>query len=151
MPTVDDARPVLELLQRLNAATSGRHLARLEDEGLNLTHYRVLAVVGRTPGLGVKALADHLALSPAATSRAIDTLVQRDLLVRDEHAADRRHRLLALTAAGTALLGRLDAARHEDLAAFLTRLPDPARHGLADAARLALTSLPSPVTEESLR
>ena len=120
----------------INRATGATHLARLERAGFGLTQYRVLRVLRRSANpLSVKELAERLLLSPAATSRAVDSLVRRRLLARDESEIDRRHRLVSLTEEGSRMLARLDDARVREVCAFLAKVPPAEREALVEAAR----------------
>ena len=70
-------------------------------------------------------------------SRAVDVLVRRDLVRRDEDADDRRVRNLALTDEGERLVRQLLAARIDGLATFIADLTQTQRA----SSRAALDSL----------
>lgn len=113
--------------------------------GLAVTEWRIMAVLGRYPGLSAGAVAERTAMDKVAVSRAVATLLQRDLLVRDTHGDDRRRSVLELSQAGyrvydevapltleyeRRLLAGLDARERETLDGLLARLA-------AECARIA--------------
>ena len=68
--------------------------------GLGITEWRVMAVLGRQPGLSANAVAERTAMDKVAVSRAVARLQDRGLLARDTHGADRRRSVLELSDAG---------------------------------------------------
>jgi DNA-binding MarR family transcriptional regulator len=108
-----------------------------ERFGLGVTEWRVMAVLGRYPGLAAGAVAQRTAMDKVAVSRAVARLLARGLLARDTHGDDRRRSVLALSAAGRRvhdqvvplalayereLLAPLDPAERTTLARLLSRL-----------------------------
>jgi DNA-binding MarR family transcriptional regulator len=81
------------------------HILTLDDEELSL-----------------KTLGDRLGLSLPAMSRAIDSLVKRDLVTRAENAADRRMKAVRVTDAGRELVGRLLELRFAGIEDFVETL-----------------------------
>jgi DNA-binding MarR family transcriptional regulator len=103
-------------------ARASRVLERASGE-LSLAHYRVLSAVASGDERASR-VANRLALGKPTVSAAVDTLCQRGLLLRESVEGDQRAVSLRLTAAGTALLSRVEAemiGRIEDLCA---RTPD---------------------------
>jgi DNA-binding MarR family transcriptional regulator len=88
-------------------------------------------------------LADHLGRSPSATSRIVSGLVERGYLERSEEVADRRQRVLSLTAEGATLLAMVDRARAEQFLAVVRPMPMAERAlvamGVAALASHAMT------------
>lgn len=68
--------------------------------GLAVTEWRVIAVLGRYPGLSANGVAERTAMDKVAVSRAVASLLGRGLLQRDMHENDRRRSVLALSALG---------------------------------------------------
>jgi DNA-binding MarR family transcriptional regulator len=68
--------------------------------GIGITEWRVIAVLGREPGLSANAVAERTAMDKVAVSRALSRLLERDLVQRDTHGDDRRRSVLELSAAG---------------------------------------------------
>ena len=88
-----------------------------------------------TAELTVKDLAEQLGLSLPGTSRAVDALVERDLLGRREDRDDRRMKRLRCTDAGRDALERLDEARLAGIENFTaTLLPAQRRAAVRRAA-----------------
>jgi DNA-binding MarR family transcriptional regulator len=103
-------------------ARASRVLERASGE-LSLAHYRVLSAVASGDERASR-VANRLALGKPTVSAAVDSLCQRGLLVREGVEADQRAASLRVTAAGAALLARVETemiGRIEDLCA---RTPD---------------------------
>lgn len=67
---------------------------------LGITEWRVLAVLGRYPGLSAGQLAERTAMDKVAVSRAVASLLAAGRLTRDTHCDDRRRSVLELSAEG---------------------------------------------------
>ncbi|MCX7033379.1 MAG: MarR family transcriptional regulator [Arenimonas sp.] len=67
---------------------------------LGITEWRVLAVLGRYPGLSASQLAERTAMDKVAVSRAVASLLAAGRLTRDTHGDDRRRSVLELSAEG---------------------------------------------------
>ena len=80
-------------------------IARVYSErfGLGVTEWRVMAVVGRYPGLSAGEVAQRTAMDKVAVSRAVAGLVEADRIERETHGDDRRRSVLRLSAAGRAV------------------------------------------------
>ena len=92
---------------------------------------RVLKLVARTNARRIGDVADFLAVSNAAASKAVDRLVRRGLVRRAEAAADRRAVELSLTSDGRTLLAQYEAATNQVLKEVFGSLP---QDRLADTA-----------------
>jgi DNA-binding MarR family transcriptional regulator len=104
---VDDQRPPLGfLLVRIAEAVDRLFVSALVDLGLKPRHLRLLVLVDRSPELSQRELAKQLGMDAGNLVEFLDTLEARGLRRRDRHVADRRQRLVALTADGEALLRR---------------------------------------------
>jgi DNA-binding MarR family transcriptional regulator len=108
--------------------------AIFEELDLTLTQVKALSALSGDE-LTVKDLAERLALSLPGTSRAVDALVERDLLHRREDLHDRRMKRLSCTDAGRHALERLDEARLAGLEHFTATLPPAQRKRLSGALR----------------
>ena len=84
---------------------------------------RVLKLVARTNARRIGDVADFLAVSNAAASKAVDRLVRRGLVRRAEAAADRRAVELSLTTEGRTLLAQYEAATTQVLKEVFGSLP----------------------------
>ncbi len=67
---------------------------------LNVTEWRVMAVLGRYPELSATEVAERTAMDKVAISRAVTSLLAGGRLKRRTHGADRRRSVLSLTAKG---------------------------------------------------
>ncbi len=114
-----------------------------ERFGLAITEWRVIAVLGRFPGLSAAGVAERSAMDKVAVSRAVAGLLERGLLHREVHDSDRRRSVLELSEAGRKvhaevaplalayerdLLAPLDEAERALFAGMLQRLGE--RYGL---------------------
>jgi len=91
-------------------------------------------------GRSVKALADSMGVSLAATSRAVDGLYERELVDRREDTLDRRMKRVSLTEEGRAITSSLNESRLAALQQFLVSLDDEEAEALTRALELILSS-----------
>lgn len=70
---------------------------------LGVTEWRVMAVLGRYPGLSASQVAQRTAMDKVAVSRAVAGLVEAGRLQRETHDNDRRRSVLRLSEAGYAI------------------------------------------------
>ena len=117
--------------------------AQLGELELGFTQLAALYAVSGTETLSVTELAEQIGRSPSATSRIVAELARRGLMDRDQEAADRRERALALTPAGVTLLASIDRARADQFLAVVRALPTTERAlvamGVAALASHAMT------------
>ena len=114
-------------------------IAREYSERFDMTipEWRVMAVLGRYPGLSAREVTERTAMDKVAVSRAVARLLERELLRRETHGDDRRRSVLTLTEAGHSvydevapmtlaceqqLLSTLDADDRAQLEALLDKL-----------------------------
>jgi|SRR5690349_14356893 DNA-binding MarR family transcriptional regulator len=134
------------LSNRISQAIATRYAQRF---GIGVTEWRVIAVLGRYPGLSASEVAARTAMDKVAVSRAVARLLERALVERDTHGNDRRRSVLALSRGGQRiydeiaplaldlerrLLSRLDDDERAALDALLDKLAGGVEH-LADAPR----------------
>ena len=132
------------LSNRISQAIASRYAQRFE---IGVTEWRVVAVLGRYPGLSAGEVAARTAMDKVAVSRALARLLERGLVERDTHGGDRRRSVLALSRGGKRiydeiaplaldlerrLLSRLDRDERDALDALLDKLAGGITH-LADA------------------
>ncbi len=70
---------------------------------LSVTEWRVLAILGRFPGLTASAVTDRGAMDKVAVSRAVSKLEDKGMLLRTTHTRDRRCVTLTLSRQGVSL------------------------------------------------
>ncbi|MGO1072165.1 MarR family winged helix-turn-helix transcriptional regulator [Lysobacter sp. CA199] len=77
-------------------------IARVYSEryALSVTEWRVMAVLGRFPGLSANEVAQRTAMDKVAVSRAVARLTEAGRLERDTHDDDRRRSVLQLSPDG---------------------------------------------------
>lgn len=85
------------LSNRISDAIASAYRGRF---GLGVTEWRVMAVLGRHPGLSAGEVAQRTAMDKVAVSRAVARLLERGFIKRETHGDDRRRSVLALSAAG---------------------------------------------------
>jgi DNA-binding MarR family transcriptional regulator len=110
---------------------------------LGVTEWRVMAVLGRHPGLSASQLVQHTAMDKVAVSRAVARLLASGRLSRESDGDDRRRSLLCLSAAGQAIHDQVVPQALE----FERRLLD----GIAPAERASLFRLLDRLDELELR
>jgi DNA-binding MarR family transcriptional regulator len=106
--------PVFDLIELLFFAY--RDFVSDADEilatfGFGRAHHRVLHFVNRNPGMKVAELLDILKITKQSLGRVLKQLLDEGYVEQKEGAADRRHRLLFVTAKGEALALRLAAVQ----------------------------------------
>jgi DNA-binding MarR family transcriptional regulator len=123
------------------SSEGGAVIQAIDDSGLNFSQMKVLvALAGHedAESATVKQVSGRLGLSLASASRAVDTLVKRNLATRVEDADDRRIRRVSLTAEGQGVADELMAARMAGLEAFVASLSSVERRKLEDALEVLL-------------
>jgi DNA-binding MarR family transcriptional regulator len=94
---------------------------------LSVPQFRALGYVRRHPGTSLSSVAEHLGLSPAATSRLFDTLVGQALVERQISDEDRRFVTLHLTLQGTQAVMAMQEGATRALAQILSATGDEER------------------------
>jgi DNA-binding MarR family transcriptional regulator len=89
----------------------------LDELGMGRAHHRALHFIGRNPGLPVSELLAILRITKQSLARVLTELVDQGYVAQAQGRADRRQRLLTLTAAGQALERRLFERQRERLVA----------------------------------
>jgi DNA-binding MarR family transcriptional regulator len=109
------------LSNRVSRAIAARYA---DAFGLTIPEWRIIAVLGRRPGLTAKGVAEATEMDKVAVSRAVARLVAAKRVAAREDAQDARRQLLSLTAQGEALHARIAPmalAAEERLLAALNR------------------------------
>ena len=119
----------------------------LKELGFGRAHHRVVHFVGRDPGMTVAQLLDILRITKQSLGRVLKDLIDQDYIYQKEGDADRRQRLLFLTARGENLRLALMAPQ-------IARIRRALRQSGRDAGRhyrTVLHHLVSPENRDSVR
>jgi DNA-binding MarR family transcriptional regulator len=113
--------------------STGRDFFKAVDElELSLTQIKALrALIDAGEPLSMGAMSEQLGLSLPAISRAVDGLVRREFVTREEDPHDRRSKRLALTRKGHRTHDQLYALRVAGIRAFVEELEPDERDALA--------------------
>lgn len=122
------------LSNRVSRAIAARYA---DAFGLTIPEWRIIAVLGRRPGLTAKEVAEATEMDKVAVSRAVAKLVESKRVAARADRDDARRQILSLTAQGESvhariapialeneqrLLSALSAREREQLDALLDRL-----------------------------
>jgi DNA-binding MarR family transcriptional regulator len=118
-----DSRHLLDLLTTLLSSTFRQILWKKALE-LDLTYAQaqVLFQVARNPNALTTDVARTFGITLPAVTQVVDRLVAKKFLERRDNPRDRRQVLLAVTAAGDALVQELEQAQLDGLDTVLDRL-----------------------------
>ncbi len=113
-------------LARLSSTVSTT-IARAYDKefGLSIPEWRVIAVLGRFPGLSAVEVAEQTFLDKVAVSRAVTKLIKNGRIDRQFADADRRRSILNLSEKGREV--------HDRVAKLALKFEDDLLAGLDDA------------------
>ncbi len=121
-PDLSRSKRTAFLLSQLGALAAARFAERTRELGLTPSDAGVLRLLGRTPGLSQRSLADRLGAVPSRVVPLIDSLEARGLVARVRSSTDRRNYELRLTAEGTKVLGKLRGIAERQEAELLAPL-----------------------------
>ncbi|HMJ96417.1 MAG TPA: MarR family transcriptional regulator [Thermoleophilaceae bacterium] len=132
------------LLRHLLGSTNREFFAELQDAGISFSQLKCLGLLSNADApLSLGALSEDLGLSLAAVSRAVDGLVQRGQVKRQEDPSDRRSKLVTVSARGRSTYERVVAVRAAGVKRFV--------EGLEPDQRDALGAALAPIVEELTR
>ncbi|MDJ0921507.1 MAG: MarR family transcriptional regulator [Henriciella sp.] len=113
------------------------------DFDLSIWQWRIIAVLGETPGLTSTEVTQRTLMDKPTVSRAAASLVERGLLRRDVDTEDRRRVPLSLTDAGQAIYNQVIPEAIEKEKALLDVLSEDEQCQLHDIlTRLARVASP---------
>jgi DNA-binding MarR family transcriptional regulator len=92
------------LSNRISRAIAARYAKTFE---LSIPEWRIIAVLGRRPGLTAKEIAEATEMDKVAVSRAVAKLVESKRVVARADRDDARRQILALTAQGENVHARI--------------------------------------------
>ena len=110
-------------------------IARAYDKrfGLTIPEWRVIAVLGRFPGLSAVEVAERTLMGKVAVSRAVTKLLKSGRLDREFADADKRRSILNLSEEGRRV--------HNEIAPLALRFERDLLHGLSDEEKQQLDVL----------
>lgn len=91
----------LSVLSNRTSSAIAREYSQRFD--LGVTEWRVMAVLGRYPGLSASQVAQRTAMDKVAVSRAVARMLDNGRLLREVDGDDRRRSVLKLSEAGYAI------------------------------------------------
>lgn len=100
-----------------------RQLNLVANNRITFSQLKLLNLISHTEGHTIGDVAAFLGVSNAAASKAVDRLVRRQLLLREEAATDRRAVRLSVTEAGRQILANYDGAAIEALRSVFGSVP----------------------------
>lgn len=92
--------------------------------------------IGRKPGICVKELAQVLKLDKSAVSRAVEELVQKGFVIREQSKTDRRSVVLTLTEEGEARFNKIENNMYEKFKNVFVRIPEDKQEQVLQALQL---------------
>lgn len=106
--------------------TISTSIARAYDQrfGLTIPEWRVIAILGRFPGLSAVEVADRTMMDKVAVSRAVTKLIKSGRIDREFADADRRRSILNLSDLGRKV--------HDEIAPLALGIEADLLHGLTD-------------------
>jgi DNA-binding MarR family transcriptional regulator len=90
--------------------------------GLTIWEWRVVAILGEGTPMTAQAIADSAAMDKVSVSRAVRSLVERELVQRENHGSDGRARLLRLTPGGADIYREITPVALAEEAALVDEL-----------------------------
>ena len=111
---------MLLLLKRIERQLELGLRPLLDEFGLTIEQWRIMASLQEEPGQPMSVLAESAVLPAASLTRNVDKLVERGLVLRRIHARDKRRIVTALSPVGGTVADRLAAAQR-DLERGLTK------------------------------
>lgn len=119
----------LSVLSNRVSDAIARHYS--ERFGLSIPEWRVMAVLGQTPGLSARDVAARTAMDKVQVSRAVASLLHAKRIARAGDDNDGRVTRLSLTRQGTAIYGEIVPLALHLEAVFLAALSPTERASLA--------------------
>ncbi|WP_326819491.1 MarR family transcriptional regulator [Streptosporangium sp. NBC_01639] len=136
-----DRPDLAAMISPLSRALIEAELPVLREHGLSMWAYSVLLALDERPLRTQAALAESIGADKTRIIGFLDDLQQKGLIERVPDPADRRARVLSLTAEGRRVRDSAQAGIRRNEERLLARLPDEDRHGFLRALQM-LAALP---------
>lgn len=107
--------------------------ATLKEHEISMPQLAALQFLHAEGAQSVSAIADHLNLSRTATSHAVERLVRKELVRREEDPHDRRQKSVTLGPAGARLIAEIHRRSAATLDTLLRGVPASQRAALESA------------------
>ncbi|MDH0850353.1 MULTISPECIES: MarR family winged helix-turn-helix transcriptional regulator [Delftia] len=114
-------------IRRLQQIAVAVFMEETQEFGVTPVQYAALSAVLRQPGVDQRTLARMIGFDTSTIGSVIDRLEARSLMVRNTSPADRRVRLLSVTAEGAALLAAAEPSVLRAQQRMLEPLPQEQR------------------------
>lgn len=111
-------------IRRLQQVAVAAFVAETQEWGITPVQFGALTTVARNPDIDQRTLAGLIRFDTSTIGSVLDRLEKRGLLTRGSCAADRRVRLLRVTAQGQALLAAVEPAVRRAQERILAPLPE---------------------------
>ena len=98
-----------------------------EKFNLGITEWRIIAILGRYPGLSANEVAERTAMDKVAVSRAVASLIKQKRLKRQFDKNDLRRSVLSLSAAGERIYSQVAPLAKQLQDALLSDFDDKER------------------------
>ncbi len=125
-PAFSSRNPLpLEQLSPVKVVTLANFLSKqflkgpAQEHGLNVTEWRVLAMLASFPDIAATDICDRTGLEKMTVSLAVASLLKKKIVVRNAHPSDRRRLLLRLTSAGEWIYDAIAPKSHAFVDALL--------------------------------
>lgn len=115
------------LSNRISQAIAETYADRFD---LTVTEWRVIAILGRYPGISATELGRRSAMDKVSVSRAVRRLLDRGRIRRRDDAGDRRSKLLYLTGAGERIHAEIEPLALEQERRLVEALTESERRAL---------------------
>lgn len=103
---------------------------------LSVLQFRALGFVRRNPGVSLSHVASYIGLTLPSTSKMIDGMVERGLVVREASTDDRRRITLRLSAAGQQVVNDAHRVTQRHIAETIAPLSGEQRNAVSQAMHL---------------
>jgi DNA-binding MarR family transcriptional regulator len=111
MPKTDinsDAFKLADLTFHLLAHCRDKEIRFAEKHGLTQAEFRCLRYFGRNECMNNKQISERMKLTPGRLTRIIDSLINKNYLMREIDLTDRRYMRVNLSKRGASLIQQLD-------------------------------------------
>jgi len=128
------------VLSKAARSVADRANQSIADTGLGTTDFAILEALLHKGPMPVNTIGKKLLLTSGSITTAVDRLVAKGYVARNDHPDDRRIRVVELTAAGRDLIGPAYARHEKDLEQLVSVLTATERTTLVNLLRKLGTS-----------